>query len=85
METTIHCNSSGNYDILNGHEAFLKWGQNLFDLVFEIKQYYCKLLPTLITLLSVPVLLNDLVWNFSKNLYYTNSKDIKNEVIKEIF
>ena len=24
---------------------------------------------TLITLLSVPVLLNDLVWNFSKNLY----------------
>ena len=26
-------------------------------------------LNTLITLLSVPVLLNDLVWNFSKNLY----------------
>ena len=41
--------------------------ENIIDTVF-----------TLITLLSVPVLLNDLVWNFSKNLL-NNQYHLKNQ------
>ena len=52
--------------------------------LFKIFVLYLHFMHTLITLLSVPVLLNDLVWNFSKNLYYTYRMITKQPVVNSL-